>query len=270
MPVIPRIRTAARRILDGGGHDRGGARMTLILSLIVTLVAMVGIYTVSVGLYSLGCLLFEEAVWLDVATYSLMALMGIAVGLPLAASLFRTACRAACPTSADGDADARPSVTPVTLLYPFTSVRAYGRCMAVGLEALGWCILWAGIPVSGYSVLAAVFARMAIRGYHTTMCNLLTVAAFFVCLAIGALMLFLSGRRMGYGYFVFSREDESLREVNRAFRKLPRGFATPFRLRLSLLGWIAVSIVGVLIPFVVHTVPYALCLSAAYGQELET
>ena len=74
---------------------------------------------------------------------------------------------------------------------------------------------------------------------------------------------------MGYGYFVFSREDKSLREINRTFRKRPRGLVKPLLLRLSLLGWIAVSILGVLIPFVVHTIPYALCLSAAYGQEMD-
>jgi len=261
MSEIPRIRSAARRILDG---DSRGARMTLILALIVTLVAAVGIYTVSLGLYSLGYLLFGEAAWLDVAANGIMILLGIAVGLPLVASLFRMACLAAVVPAAKTAAPALPEI-----LYPFTSVRAYGRCMAVGLETLGWCALWLGIPAVTYSKLAAVFAHMAIRGYHTTLCNLLTVAAFLVCLAIGALMLFLSGRRMGYGYFVFSREDKSLREINRAFRKRPRGLVKPLLLRLSLLGWIAVSILGVLIPFVVHTIPYALCLSAAYGQEMD-
>ena len=207
--------------------------------------------------------MFGEALWLEAAAYGLAAILETLLVLPLSASLLRLAC---LMVSAEADAETA-SPTLDRLLYPFTSLRAYGRCMAVGLESLGWFLLWAVIPLGGYGALAEFFARMATRGYHSTLCSLLTAAAFLVCLAFAVLMLLLSGKRAGFGYHAFTREDQSLREVNRRFSASPRSCIKAFALRLSLTGWVILSVVGVLIPFVIHTVPYALCLFAAYGQE---
>ncbi len=262
------IRRNAHRVLEGRTPWQN--RMTLILALTVALVAAVGVYAVSVGFYSVGYLIFGDTLWLNVATYVLMAILEITLVLPLLVSLLRLACRMAFAASAAETAAEIAAPTLEGLFYPFTSLRAYGRCMAVGLESLGWFLLWVGIPVGGYSALAALFAHMSIRGYHTTLCNLLTAVAFIVCLAFATLMLFLSGKRAGFGYHVFTREDQSLRNINRHFRSLSRSFVKPFVLRLSLTGWIVLSVLGILIPFVIHTIPYALCLSAAYGQEMET
>ena len=257
------IRAAARRVLDE--HDSWHNRMTLILALTVVLVVAVGIYAVCGGLYSVGYLIFGEALWLDVAAYGLMAVLGVLIFAPLAAGLWRLAClmtRRACHM--EGSAPATDG-----LFYPFTSARAYGRCLAVGGESLAWFLLAVALPVGGFVALEGLFDRLATRGLHASLCALLTAVAFLVCVAFGALMFVLSGKRMGYGYFVFTREDVSLKEINRDFKSLRRGFRKPFALRLSLSGWVALSVVAILIPFVVHTIPYGLCCSAVYAAGLE-
>ena len=259
-------RHRARRLLEGN-------LLTLVLALVVLLTMAVGVYMVSVGLYAVGYLAMGEALWLDIATYGLMGLLGVLLVLPSAVAVWRLAClftvQAGLYTpSADLPiASARP--TPEQLFYPFTSLRAYGRTLAVGLETLGWTVLTVGIPAMGYRALALTFADLANRGLHTTLCTLLTGVSLLLCIAFGVLMLFLSGRRAGFGFFVFAHEVLPLAEVRRYFKGFRRGFARPFILRISLTGWIVLSVVAILVPFVIHTAPYALCCSAIYATELE-
>ena len=249
-------RRQARAVLDGAG-----VRLKLILAVIFLLVVAIGLYMAATGLYAIGYVLVGEALWLDAAAYGLMGVLGVTVLLPLAASAYRLACLAVA-----GVADSERSV--YRILYPFTSRRAYGRCMAVGGGALGWFALIAVIPAGGFWILASLFDRMANSGVLASLCSLMTFVSFAVCLAFGVLMLLLSGRRAGFGYLVFSREELSLGQVNRLFRGCRRGFALPFALRVSLVGWVALSVAAVLIPFVIHTIPYALCCRAVYGKML--
>lgn len=264
-------RRKARRVLD----DRAGwgNRMTLILATVVLLVMAVGVYLTSVALYMAGYLYFGDALWLDLATYALMGVLGILLVLPLGVGLWRLAClmtlhAQAIPLSQDLPVTKdRPTLDQ--LFYPLASVRSYGRALAVGLESLGWFLLYAGVPAVGFGVLRQIFYTMSVRGVHMTLCNLLTLASLVLCAAVGLVLFFLSGRRAGFGYFVFIHDDLALKEINRYFRGFRRSFARPFVLRVSLVGWMALSVVGVLIPFVVHTIPYALCCSAVYAAELE-
>jgi hypothetical protein len=82
-------------------------------------------------------------------------------------------------------------------------------------------------------------------------------------------MLFLSGRRAGFSYLALIHEELPLGEVNRYFKGFDRSFTRPFALRLSMTGWMLLSVAAVLIPFVLHTVPWSLCMGAVYGAELE-
>ena len=260
------VRRRARRVLEGN-------RMTLILAVIVLLVTAMGVYLGSVALYMAGSLYFRDALWLDMATYALMGVLGLFLVLPLGVGVWRLSCLMTLRIS---DAPHFPGL-PYTkdrptldqLFQPFSSFRAYGRALAVGLESLGWFLLYAGIPAVGFGILHHIFATMSVRGVHMTLCNLLTLASLVLCVAVGLLLFFLSGRRVGFGYFVFVHDDLALKEVNRYFRGFRRSFARPFALRMSLVGWMLLSVVGVLIPFVIHTVPYALCCSAVYAVGLE-
>ncbi len=265
------IRRKARLVLDGRSVPQN--RMTLILSLIVVLVTAVGVYMLSIGLYMVGYLIVGDALWLDIATYGLMGLLALLLVLPLASATWRLACLMTVRSTVS----AMPSGLPVTaatptlseVFHPFTSLRAYGRTLVVGLETLGWAILSVGLPLAGYRTLAGVFAQMANRGVHTSLCNLLTGVSLLLCLAFGVLMLFLSGLRAGFGYFVFIHDGISVSEVNRYFRGFRRGFVRPFVLRISLAGWVALSVVAILVPFLLHTIPYGLCCGAVYAGELK-
>lgn len=264
------VRHKARRVMDGTAGK--GNRMILILATVILMTVAMGVYLVSVGVYMGGFLLFGSVLWLDIATYALMGVLALTVVLPLAASVFRLACLMTCSvaTRAYGLSEGVSAVSALSqIVYPFTSRAAYRRCWVVGMETLGWTLLWAGLPAAGFGVLASLFDQMANRGVLAGLCDLMTALSLFVCVGIGVLLLFLSGRRAGFGYLVFVHEDMSLREVNRRFKGLGRSFVRPFVLRLSLTGWVALSIVAVLVPFVLHTVPYGLCCGAVYGAELE-
>lgn len=265
------LRLKARRILDGAGKK--SPRMTLILAVTTLLTLAVGSYMVASAAYMVGSLLGASVFWSDVIAYSVLGVLALFVVLPLGASVFRLACLAVLDQRAYASpvglelTDATPEL--IQLLYPFTSRRAYGRCMAVGLEALGWLLLWGGVPALGYGLLAEHFAHLATRGVSTELCGLLTFLAFVVCLGVGILMLFLSGRRAGFGFLVFAHPDLPVRAVNRYFKGFRRSFARPFALRMSFTGWILLSILAVLVPFILHTIPWGLCSAALYGATLE-
>jgi hypothetical protein len=240
--------------------EREGVRLTLMLAVILLLTVAMGLYMAATLVYTVGYLFVGEALWLDVVAYGVMGLLGILLLLPLAASAYRLACLA---VAGDLPGDIR------RILYPFTSPQAYVRCLAVGGEAAGWVTLILGIPVGGFLSLAAFFDHMANRGVLRSLCSLGTVVAFAVCLCFGFLMFLWAGYRMGFGYLVFRREELSLGEVNRIYRGGCRRPALAFTLRMSLTGWVALSFLTVLIPFVFHTIPYALCCRAVYGAEME-
>ena len=265
------VRSRARRVLDC--HVAKGNRMTLILAVVILLTVGVGSYLIAAGLYMVGYLLFGDVLWLDVVTYALVGVIGLLIVLPLAASVFRLACLAVLRTDESSPEDLLPVTADqpdlIQLFYPFTSRASYLRCMAVGLETLVWTLLAVGLPLSGFHALAAWFDHLAHSGVAGWLCTLMTVAVVPVCLAFGVLMLFLSGRRAGFGYLAMVHADLPLSEVNRYFKTLRRGFVRPFVLRMSLTGWIALSIVAVLVPFVLHTIPYGLCCGAVYGRELK-
>ena len=265
------IRLKARRILDGAG--KRGHRMTLILAVTTLLTLGVGSYMVASAAYMVGYLLGVSLFWSDLIAYGVLGVLALLVILPLGASTFRLACLAILDRKVYVSpvgltlTDATPEL--IQLLYPFTSRRAYGRCMAVGLEALGWTLLWGGLPTLGFGLLSEYFDRLATRGVSTELCDWMTFLALVVCLGVGILLLFLSGRRAGFGFFVFAHPDLPLGEVNRYFRGFRRSFTRPFALRVSFTGWILLSILAVLVPFVLHTIPWGLCSAALYGATLE-
>jgi hypothetical protein len=268
-PNAAYIRGEARRVMDvpcGTNH-----RFTLILAVILFMTIAVGFIGVWSGFMTAVSLLVGNQAWLVPVGYGLLALLGVFLVLPLAASLFRLACLMTWRTIGYGRESVPASdggPTLIELFYPFASRAAYGRCMAVGLEALGWAALWGILPAIAYVNLAGLFDKMATRGVLDSFCTLMTFAALLICIGWGVLMLFLSGRRAGFGYFAFVHEDAPLREVNRYFKSLRRSFGRPFALRFSFAGWIALSFVAILIPFVVHTIPYGLCCGAVYGEML--
>lgn len=260
------LRRRARGLLDGGGR-----RLTLIFAVVVVLTAAVGAFILGEAAYALGFLIIGDSLWVDVVAYAVMGLSGLFGLLPLTVGAYRLACLAAPPRHGS------PNL-PVTvkepqaadLLYPFTSLRAYLRALAVGLELLGWFTLMAVIPAVTARVLTVVFDYLAEAGSLLPQWQSpLTLLSGLACVLFGLLMLFLSGYRAGFAYLAMIHDPLPLGEVNRYFKGFRRSFLRPFLLRVSLAGWVAVSILAVLIPFVAHTIPYGMCCSAAYGAELQ-
>lgn len=260
------IKCSARDIL--GGHSGGlSHRLILTLSVILVMTVSVALYAATACLAMAGGLTFGDAPWVDAAANTLLVALGLVLVLPLAVSLGRLA---SLMTAPDGEvirgmAVSVPTPDLIQLFYPFTSFRAYGRTMAVGMEGLGFLLCGLGIPIlSGRLVwLSAVEAGMA-----SWLRALIMVGV--VLLGIGWCfgILLLSGRRMGFGYFVFVHEELSLGDVNRYYRTLRRPLFPALCLRVILLGLYALSAVGICVPFVFHSIPLGLCCRAVYGHAL--
>ena len=250
-------------------RSRGkGHRMILVLSLVIILVVGVALYMAAGCLETAGYILFGETPLVEAAAITLLVLLLLGLLLPLCGSVFRLACLMTAPEdgSSEGLPVWLPEVTLSELFYPFTSLRAYGRVMAVVMESLGFTVLSVGLPI-----LLFRLALLTLGSLHRTfpvLFALAAVAVFLFCLSLGLLFFFLSGRRAGFGYFVFIHDWMPLGEVNRYFRGFRRSFAAVFCLRISLAGWYALSVAGLLVPLLLHTAPYSFCAAAAYARSL--
>lgn len=262
------VRHRARAVL-GGHSGRVSHWMTLTLALVIVLTAAVALYMAVGGLATAGYLVFGEAVWVDAVTNVLLAASYLALILPLLASAWRLACLMTAPDGAvvNDMAVSVPSAELRELFYPFTSLRAYGRTMTVAMEGLGWTVLSVGVPI--------LFFRLAMLSLDfpaktsSFLYGLLAVTLFILCASLGLLAFLLSGKRAGFGYFVFVHEEISLNDVNRFYRGFHRPLFPVFCLRVSLSGWYALSVVGILVPFLLYTAPYGLCAAAEYSQNLK-
>ena len=261
------IRHKARGVL-GGHSGRVSHWMTLTLALVIALTAAVALYIAMGGLATAGYLVFGEAVWVDAVTNVLLIVSYLVLILPLLASTWRLACLMTAPDGAvvDGMAVSVPSAELHELFYPFTSLRAYGRTMAVAMEGLGFTLLSVGAPILLFRL--ALLLLEPVRGLSPFLHGLAVVALFLTCLALGLLAFLLSGKRAGFGYFVFVHEEMTLNDVSRYYRGFKRPLIPALVLRVSLWGWYALSVVGILVPFLFYTVPYGLCCAAVYSREL--
>lgn len=261
------LRRRARLVLNGRSGT-SSHRLILSLAIILVLVAGMAFYAAMSGLYMAGSILLGETVWLEVVADGLLALLLFLLVLPLATSLWRLAVLMTAPDgeTTDGLSVAVPAAELVELFYPFTSLRAYGRTMAVAVELLVWAFLTLGLPLLGFRLLyQLVIPLVATAGI---LHGLLVAACVFACLALVVGVFFLSGTRAGFGYFVFVHESMTLRDVNRYFRGFRRSVTAVFCLRMGLVGWYALSVAAILMPFVFHTIPYTLCCAAVYSRYL--
>jgi hypothetical protein len=139
--------------------------MTLILSVVILVTASVGTLLLGSGLYGALTLVGVSVGLADGIAYALMGILAVFGLLPLVAGCYRLAClearraclearrscfaaRQGCPSA--GETPTLPAVDESPELWglfqPFTSLRAYGRALAVGLEWLGWGLAVFGIP----------------------------------------------------------------------------------------------------------------------------
>lgn len=274
-PSAACIRREARAVLSG--HSDGvNNRLILILGLTIILTVTMTVYLVLSGFYNAAAAIWGEQPALDALLTLVFGVCFVFLILPMIAALWRMACLMAAP---DGETVGNltvsaPAVSVADVFYPFSSPRAYGRAMTVAMESLAWLIppLLMGIAIEvGYTalVVAEPFPTWLTDEAWLLIADILYALSLAACCGVGVLMLFLSGRRAGFGYYVFLCNDWSLRDVRRYFRGFKRSPWRVFCLRLSLVGWVLLSIVGVLLPFVVHTAPYGLLCSACYAASLE-
>ena len=260
-------RRQARASLKSRSQGRGH-RMILVLSLTIILVVGVALYMAVGCLATAGYILFGEALWVDAAAAVLTVLLLLGLVLPLCGGVFRLACLMTAPE--EGSTEDLPVWLPEAslseLFYPFTSLRAYGRVMAVVMESLGFTALSVGLPILLFRL--ALLTLRPLTQSTPVLYALLAVVVFLFCFSLGALFFFLSGRRAGFGYYVFVHDWMPLGEVNRYFRGFRRSFAAVFCLRISLAGWYALSAAGLLVPLFLHAAPYGLCSAAAYARSL--
>ena len=271
-PVSPwktaaRIRGEGRAILQGRS-GRCGHRLTFVLALVTVLTAAIALYMAVACMSMAGDILFGEAVWVDAVASVLLVALCLGLILPLIASVYRLACLMAAPdgTVTDGLPVSVPAATLAELFYPFTSFRAYGRTLAVAMEGLGFTVLTVGVPILLFRL--ALLHLELLKESFPFLHGLAVAALVLICLSLGLLAFFLSGKRAGFGYFVFVHEGMTLTDVGRYYRGFKRPLIPAFIQRVSLWGWYALSVVGILVPFLFYTIPYGLCCAAVYSSRL--
>lgn len=257
---------AAREVL-GGHSGKLSHRLTLTLAVIMLMTVGVAIYMAVSCLGMAGWLVYGDVLWVEVAVNSLLAILCGVLVMPLAVSLGRLSCLMAAP---DGEVVGGLSVSVPTpdlmeFFYPFTSLRAYGRTMAVGMEKLAFLAIGAGIPFVGGQQL---WFYMVSAGIGPWVRGFAMAGVVLLGLGWGFGVLLLSGRRMGFAYFVFVHEELSLSDANRYFCACRRPLLPALYLRGIMLGAYALSVVGCCIPFVFHSIPLGLCCKAVYGRSL--
>ena len=261
------IRAQARGVL--GGHSGGMShRLLLTLSVITVITAALALYAAVACLATAGELVFgEDALWVYALTNALLATLGLAFVLPLAVSVGRLASLMAAPDGEviRGMAVSVPTPCLTELFYPFTSLNAYGRTMAVGMEGLAFLLCGLGVPILAGRL---VWLSIQTAGMAPWLHALIMVGIVLAGLGWGFGVLLLSGRRLGFGYVVFVYEELSLGDANRCFRTYKRPLLPALCLRLRLAGLYALSFVGICVPFVFHSIPLGLCCRAAYGRAL--
>ena len=252
------IRRTARQTLNRNG---GRHRLTLTLAYLTALVVAGGLYALSSGAYTLTYTLTDPSMISDALLGALadvlFALLCLFLLLPLLSGIWRLACLMTV-SSENTTTENASSATLIQLFYPFTSLRAYGRSMAVGLESLGWMLMTAVVPALIFRTIRTVWDLPGI----------LVALCLIACILLGLGVFLLSGKRTGFGYFVLLHEDVSLRDADRYFRSLQRPLLLPLLWRLPLLGWALISMVAVLIPMLPHTLPYCVCCAAAHSRNL--
>ena len=266
------IRKNAKIILDLPGRD---CRLRLILAQIAVIALSLAVPLIldclSLLIYALPYVTDGKIpVWLLILRGILWGANILLVVLPLLAGLYRMAVlsvqRSGEPPQTSGENFVDFGVWE--FLHPFTSLRAYTCTLYVGIRVLFRTILillpsavimlsviW-GIPILGHSCPAVLTAVLWV------------LAIALSCLSLWGMTVW-GARSAGLAYFVFAYPERNLWEITTAFKRFSRDAATPLWMRLSLLGWFLLSALAVLVPLLLHTVPYILLSEAVYGQSLE-
>lgn len=271
---IALIRRWAREIL--GGHSDGvNNRLILILATVIIMAVAMTVYLVLGGVYGAAAALWGELPTLDAVLTLALGVSFVCLVLPMLTALWRMACLMTAP---DGEPMGNltvsvPTVSVADVFYPFSSPRAYGRTMTVAMDGIAWLIpplVLVLLAEMGYAALTTSEPLMAwlTEETLTVIAGILRFCWVAFSCGIGLLTFFLSGRRAGFGYYVFVCDDWSMRDVRRFFRGFGRSPSRVLALRLSLVGWMLLSIVGFLLPLVIHAAPYGLLCSACYAASL--
>lgn len=242
-------------------------RMTLTLASILIMTVAIALYAAVACLAMAGYILFPDTPWVDTSCSCLLVGLYLTLLLPLFSGLWRLACLMTAPDGevAQGLAVSVPRAALSELFYPFASLRAYGRSMAVAMETLGFLLVGIGAPILAGRL---VWLSLTTSDLVPAVSVLIMVGIVLAGLGWAFLTLLVSGRRTGFGYVVFVHEELSLSDANRYFRGRRRPLLPVLCLRVGLVGWIALSVAGIGVPFVLHTLPLGLCCSAAYGRSL--
>ncbi len=272
-PVLAAAQTKrkAKIFLDLPGRDH---RLQLILAqllvIFLSLAAPMILECLSFLIYTLPYFTdVENLVWLVILRGVLWGANALLIALPLLCGLYRMAVlMVRSSENCCGSENSQAPIVAWECLYPFTSWRAYVRTLYVGIRALFRLILMLLPPVG---ILGAAVWGLPLLGRicPPLLCWVLWMMAIAAaCLSCWGMALW-NARGAGFAYLVFAHPEQALFDLSDAFKRAPRDAATPLLMRLSLAGWFLLSLLAVLVPLLLHTIPYILLSEAVYGQALE-
>lgn len=269
-PSARDILAETRRLLNSPAR----LRFRLMLSLLCTLCITLGpILILDCLLYIPDCMEDPAADVIAVCGTVLQYAAVLLVGLPSAASAFRTAVRHAAGQTEDdpdGTGDAQfSSGWPLCgravsdSLWCFSSAAAYAACLRVAAgflaSAVEVCLFPAGcvcLFVFGEDIVTSL-------SLSDTAAVLLGIAAVLLTAGLTFLALLLSGSPAAYGYAVFTGSRCSFACVLWTKRGTRRTLVV---LRLRMIGRYLLSVLLVLVPLLLIALPCGLTAGAVYGS----
>ncbi len=264
------IRRNARILLDLPRKDH---RLHLILAqllvILLSLAVPMMLDCLSVVIYALPYFTgVENFAWLVILRGVLWGANLILIVFPLWGGLYRLAVlmvKSVEPLSNTAN-ERFQSVSAWECLYPFASGHAYARTLYVCIRAVLRVILML-LPPAAILWGAAWGLPLLSKICPPVLCSMLwMLAVAAVCLTLLVMALW-NARGTGLAYWVFAHPEQSLLDLSEAFKSTPKGAEIPLLMRLSLLGWFILSFLAVLVPLLLHTVPYMLLCEAMYGRS---
>ena len=254
---MKQIRQKAVEILDKKGLQN---RLHLVLGLFVALALGLSVPVLLDCFWLVGAILGgQTALWTRVIYEVLFWGSLVGILLPLLAGVYRMAIlmversQTLCP-----DTLMPPKVGVFEVLYPFTSGKAYLRCLLAGLQgAIRWGGLWL-LPWLA-SFLGELWLPMlaevpAISSFVSSGQTILIVVGWF----------FLGCRHHGYAYLLLACPDLPMAHINRKYRSTPRPFGQSLAMAWDGLWRVVASGIFVLVPLFLHTLP---CLMLTWAQR---
>lgn len=268
IPGVKALLAQSRAAMSGPGCLRMRLMTASLAVLILTLAPVLTLSSLQYAGELLGGIAADILTW---ASYGLIGLIILLVGLPMAAAVYRIAViESLRPVpagfGAEDDVPAYASGWEAVgdalrdCFYPFSSARAFGQCLRAGL---GWLLRVGELLL--LPVLCVLAFRCRLWAFLPLIPAALTAvktAAVIVTVMVTILLAVFSGSPAVYAFSVLAPADGVRVSMLRVLWGRRGTHKTMTLLRLRMAMWVILSAAAVIVPLFLITLPVCFSVSA--------